>query len=269
MGTGHHLRQRLASFACLAGIGLFPCAWADQAGPVLQEQTVMGTVSRLTDRATTSRAFSISAVSFEPSTREWTVPVSAAEGQGVVKNFIATINESTGLACLRLPPGAGCVVTIDIHQQVIDAKARTEAELMAQTHPAPDLQQMAEVLIRYQLDPKRSGASASGAQALYYVTLQSPDNAKGVDLSPEVVTRLRRDGIETHPGSEWVPPGRAATSSLAMHYSIGLPVRRPDGRYDVSFGYYCGTLCAGWFTAVMTYDAAGWHVVSTVMNAIS
>lgn len=259
---------RVAGMAVLGMCRVSPST-ADELQAALSQDVVMGVATDLTHQVISSMNFAIPSMAFEPSTQEWAIEMVAYEPGGREKHFLVTLNESTGLACLRSPPGAACVARADIHRQVADARAKADAVLMAKLHPAPDLQGMAEALIRYQFDPQRAGAAAS-ARASYYVRLQSLDGS-GVDLAPEVVARLKRDGIETLPGSRWKPPEdpQHPPSPLQMQYSIGLPVRRADGDYDVSFGYYCGSLCAGWYKAIMKHDAAGWHVVSTVMQAVS
>jgi hypothetical protein len=50
---------------------------------------------------------------------------------------------------------------------------------------------------------------------------------------------------------------------------VGLPTHRQDGDYEVKYGFYCGSLCASWHTAVLHRDAKGWHVLCSRMDAIS
>ncbi|QNK01459.1 hypothetical protein [Dyella telluris] len=264
------LRVWLVAGMVVMGVCRISPVAADELQPALPHEVVMGVATNLTRQVSSSQSFSIPTMRFEPATQEWVIEMVTIEAVSGEKHFLITLNESTGLACLRSLPGVACVAKADIRQQVAEARARADAELMAKTHPAPDLQGMAEALIRYQFDPQRTGAGAS-TRASYFVLLQSPDSSRGTDLAPEVVARLKRDGIETLPGSSWKPPEdpQHPVSPLQMQYSIGLPVRRADGNYDVSFGYYCGSLCAGSYKAVMKHDATGWHVVSTVMEAVS
>src|SRR3546814_12601979 len=54
-----------------------------------------------------------------------------------------------------------------------------------------------------------------------------------------------------------------------MKMSIGVPVLRPDGLYDVSHSYYCGTRCAAHVTSVMAKGPTGWTVHSSTLQSIS
>lgn len=265
MRSGYRLRLLWSAVIAWTGSSLLPVA-ANEVPPTLSAQAAMNIALKLAAKATHSHSYSTQAIRFEPSTREWMVGIEALVDSNSTKRFVATMNESTGLACLQLLPAVGCVVREDIHQTVVEARLKAEAEVMARNYPAPDLQLMAETLIRYQRSADRS-SKAGPTRSRYFVSLPSQD-AKGlVDLSPDIVASLKRDGIETYPGSAWKQG--AGDVGLDTRFSVGLPVRRSDGNYDVPYGYYCGPLCAGWFTAVMKHDAAGWHVVSTVMNAIS
>lgn len=238
----------------------------DQVQPILDGAAAMNIAVKLATEATHGHNYSIPDMRFDSSTREWTAKIDASLDPHSTKRFVATVNESTGLACLELPPATGCVIRENIQQIVTDTQAKTEALAMARKYPAPDLQNMADILLRYQFsgDPFHRNDTS---RARYFVSIPSPDTTGLVDLSSDVAARLKQDGIETYPGSFWKEG--AENGSMSMHFSIGLPVRRPDGNYDVSYGYYCGSLCAGWYTAVMKHDARGWHVVSTVMNAVS
>jgi hypothetical protein len=265
MRSGYRLRLLWIVVIALMSGSLLPAA-ANDVPPILSAQMAMDIALKLAGEATHSHTYSTQAIRFEPSTREWVVDIEASVGSNSTKRFVATVNESTGLACLQLTPTVGCVVQANIHQTVVEAQAKAEAEVIARKYPAPDLQQMAEVLIRHQCGAEQS-PKGGAIRSRYFVSLPSPDAKGFVDLSPEIMASLKRDGIETYPGGAWKQGG--ASVSFDLQFSVGLPVRRSDGNYDVPYGYYCGPLCAGWFTAVMKHDAAGWHVVSTVMNAIS
>lgn len=265
MRSGCHSRLLWSVLVAWAGGSLLPVA-ANEIKPILPAQAAMDIALKLAGEATHSHTYATQGIRFEPSTREWTVDIEAGVDANSTKRFVATMNESTGLACLQLLPRVGCVAQADMHQTLVDAKVKAEAEAMARKYPAPDLQQMAEVLIRHQFGAEYSPKSGA-TRSRYFVSIPSPDAKGSVDLSPEIVASLKRDGIETYPRAAWKQG--SGNVSFDRQFSVGLPVRRPDGNYDVPYGYYCGPLCAGWFTAVMKHDAAGWHVVSTVMNAIS
>jgi hypothetical protein len=249
---------------CVGG-ALVPAA-ADETQSVLSEKTATDIAVNLAHQASHSQGFSITSIHFEPSTREWAIAVDASIDINTTEHFTAALNESTGLACLRLPPAMGCVVQANIQQKVADAQAKAEAEAVARKYPAPDLQQLAEALIRYQYGAEQA-AENGAAGSRYFVTLPSPDAKGTVDLAADEIASLKRDGIETQPGSSW--KRGAFNAGRDMLFTIGLPVRRSDGNYDVSYSSFCGMLCAAWYTAVMRHDQAGWHVVSTVKTAVS
>lgn len=251
----------------MASLGASSLRAADgQVAPLLDVQAAMNLALKLAGEATHSHSFSTQAVRFEPSAREWTVPIDAGLDDGSARHFVARVNESTGLACLESPPAAGCVVKEDIHPILVEVRAKAEALAFAKEHPAPDMQGMAEALLRQQMG-KDASHQGNTPRARYFVSIPSPDGKGLADLSPEVMARLRQDGIDTHPAGAWKQ--NEGHVPMDTRLSIGLPVPRADGNYDVSFGYYCGTLCAGWYTAVMKWDGSGWHVVSTVMTAVS
>lgn len=241
-------------------------AGANDVQPAISHQAATDIAVKLVQQVTHGHLFSIAALHFEPSTREWFVNIDAPVDMNATKRFVARLNESTGLTCLQLPPEVDCIVQSNIQKQVADAQAKAEAEAIAREHPAPDLQQLANVLIRYQFHAEQS-ADNTAARSRYFVSLPSPDAKGTIDLSPDVVASLKRDSIVTYPGSAWKQDG--ANGPLDTRLTVGLPIRRSDGNYDVPYSFYCGPLCASWFTAVVRRDDAGWHIISSVMNAVS
>src|SRR3546814_2714691 len=69
--------------------------------------------------------------------------------------------------------------------------------------------------------------------------------------------------------SDLFPPGSDWSLGKGMKMSIGVPVLRPDGLYDVSHSYYCGTRCAAHVTSVMAKGPTGWTVHSSTLQSIS
>lgn len=237
-----------------------------QVEPLIDGQSASNIAMLLAGRVTGSHNFSVSGIYFDQTTREWVIQIDASLDSQTTKHFVARVNESTALACLEAPPAAGCVAKEDIHPQMDGARQKAEALALARKYPAPDLQQLAEVILRYQVNADRPKNTVA-PKTRYFVSIPSPDTGGQVDLPPEYLADLRKDNIEAFPGSTWTQG--MTNGSMAMRFAVGLPVRRPDGNYDVAYSYYCGPLCAGWYTAVMVHDATGWHVVSSVMNAVS
>lgn len=260
---------------CLRMFGGFLIAWfasplvlaiEAHTKPLFDEQFASNVATMLAGRATGSHNFSISGIYFEPAAREWVIQIDAEVDTQTAKHFVARVNESTALACLEATPSVGCVAKEDIHQQVTKARQKVKALELAKKYPAPDLQQLTEVVLRYQVNADRPGNRAA-PKARYFVSMPSPNTEGAVDLPPENLAKLRKDDIEAFPGSTWTQG--ASNGSMAIRFAVGLPIRRPDGNYDVTYSYYCGPLCAGWYTAVVAHDAFGWRVVSSVMNAVS
>ena len=222
--------------------------------------------NKMARQAAPTNSYAGQVIQFEPSTREWTMPIDAVLDTKVEKHFVARVNESTGLACLELPPSAGCVVQEDIRRALDDAKAQAEALAMSKEFPAPDLQGMAEILLRYQLDEGQLRLTPSSRMNLF-VSLPSPDGKGVVDLSPGAVARFMQIGVHVYPRRAW--KGGIESNGPNWRFEIELPLRRPDGNYDVSYSSYCGDLCGMWFKAVMKHDTSGWHVVSAVATAVS
>jgi len=263
------LKGRLGMFTGLAiAWWASPTAMAAdaQAAPLINVMAASNIATMLAGRATGSHNFNVLDVNFDPATREWLIHVDAPLDDQTTKHFLARVNEATALACLEMPPQAGCVTQEDLHPLLAEARGKSDALALAKQNPAPDLQQLAEVILRYQVNADRPKNSTE-AKTRYFVSIPSPGSEAPMDLPPANLADLRNDHIEAFPGSAWKIG--AVNGSMAVRFSIGLPVRRPDGNYDVTYGYYCGELCAGWYTAVVAHDATGWHVVSSVMNAVS
>ena len=90
----------------------------------------------------------------------------------------------------------------------------------------------------------------------------------GHDLPQPVVENLRRStGIMFAPGSMFKAEANAVGKSWKIH--IGKPALRADGNYELTWGYYCGSLCASSNTAILHHDSAGWHVIDSQLRWVS
>ena len=120
--------------------------------------------------------------------------------------------------------------------------------------------------------------AAAQALLLWQVSTHkiSPDSSMhfsvsvdGHDLPPAAVEAMRRrTGITFAPGSAFVPENGATVGNF-WNIGIGKPTPRSDGDYDLTWGYYCGMLCASGNTATLHHDATGWHVVESRMHWVS
>jgi hypothetical protein len=144
---------------------------------------------------------------------------------------------------------------------------RTDTNAPAGPARAPDIDGLLIVLLQsFAPDP----AQSIQPSALWYITVADADGTRH-DPSPGVLGSVHIWNIRMVGGSG-APEANAfltKTPRQLMHYTIEAPRPRQDGNYEVSYAYYCGSLCAAGFTAVMSHDAQGWHILSTNMEWIS
>ena len=210
---------------------------------------------------------SISRIEFDSGRGEWRFQVDRGPDK-MPPTLVVTLDEATGAVCAHDPASGRCVAEGSAAAQLKQARERRAAMAEAVRHPAPDLQGVMMALVRYQATSKDGYLHAN--RMPLYVSVSWPEGSREVDLSSDAIHKLADSGLKLFPGSAWPTPkdGRmpAATS---MRMSVGLPMSRPDGNYDVQYGFYCGDLCASWHTAVLHHDASGWHVVSSHRDGIS
>lgn len=118
-----------------------------------------------------------------------------------------------------------------------------------------DIPRMTEALIRHDLASDKTYIGAN-RNFRFFVTVG------GADLSNDAIQRLADTGVQFFPGSQW-------HQGADMRLDIGVPTLKGDGNYEVSYGCYCGPLCASSDRAVMTHDAGGWHVLKSELLTIS
>lgn len=210
----------------------------------------------------------IGAVDFDPARETWHFTVDRATAKQLPHAEV-TLDERSGKVCVRDRDaiGAGCALQGSVAPQLDALRKQRLALAQAVAHPPPDLQGVMDVLIRYQAsNPK--GYLHQNRMPLY-VGMYWPDGRPPLDLSEAEIHKLGHlVGASLHPASS-KPKTDPRSAPAVMLMSVGLPLRRGDGDYDVQYGYYCGDLCASWWSAVLHHDASGWHLVSTQMNAIS
>jgi hypothetical protein len=142
------------------------------------------------------------------------------------------------------------------------AKASEEEKL----HPPPDLEDL-WLTVLLKISP--STTPPAGYGRTWYVSVSTGAD-KPVDLPATAIAKAQIPGIKILPASAApsVTAGNGATQG-DYHIGIGIPLKRPDGNYDVTYGYYCGVVCAASITAVMSHDHWGWHIVSSRRNWVS
>lgn len=202
---------------------------------------------------------------FDQASKEWRMMIERGEATAS-RRFFVSVNEASGLVCVHELPASDCAARDDAAVALQAARDKRRGLAEAALNPPPDLQGVMLALIRHQLE---SGGYLASNRMPLYVALKSPKDETMIDLSPESIRSLSDTGLDLMPGSAWKPPQSAGHVGTTMHMGVGTPTRRPDGDYDITFGFWCGTLCASSHTAVLRYDQSGWHVLSSVMTGIS
>ncbi|WP_213949498.1 hypothetical protein [Luteibacter sp. dw_328] len=148
-------------------------------------------------------------------------------------------------------------------QMQATAQAAEEAGL----HRPPDLEDL-WLTVLLKMAPS-TPPSSGGYGSTWYVSV-STGGEKPVDLPAAAIARTQIAGITILPASA-APSATASDNAVQgeYHISIGLPQKRPDGNYDVTYGHYCGVMCAGSMTSVVSHDHWGWRIVSSRSNWVS
>ncbi|SEI44678.1 hypothetical protein [Frateuria terrea] len=207
----------------------------------------------------------ISAITFDSASGVWHFRLDRDPGKNPA-SLEVTLDETTGAVCAHDPASGQCVAQGSAAAQLREARERHAAQEDAVLHLAPDLQGVMIALVRYQVTAEDGYLHANRMPV--YVSMSWPDGSRKLDLSPAAIQRLADSGLRLFPGSAW-PSGKAPPDATMMQMSVGLPMRRQDGDFDIQYTFWCGALCASWHTAVLRHDANGWHVLTSRMDAIS
>lgn len=208
----------------------------------------------------------VGAIRFDPATGVWQFRFD--RGQGTAPPTLEiTLDESTGEICAHVPASGTCVARGSAAAQLKEARDKRAAQDEAVQHPAPDLQGVMIALVRYQAQAK-DGYLRANPMPLY-VSLNWPDGSRSIDLSEAAIRQLAGIGQKVFAASALLAPSKGTPEATRMVMSVGLPLPRTDGDYDVYYGFYCGVLCASWHMAVLHWDGKGWHVLISRMTGIS
>lgn len=254
----------LAAVAVAASIST-RAAHAQEVRPLLDGMQAMEAGFATLDSRFGRGDSSVDGPDFDQASNEWRMYIERG-GDTASRRFLVTVNESSGLVCAKESPVSGCVARGDASVALQAARDKLRGLADAVLNPPPDLQGVMIALIRHQLASK--GYLASNRMPLY-VSLKSPKDDSMIDLSPESIRALGDTGLQLLPGSAWKPPESGTHVGATMNMGVGTPTRRADGDYDITFGFWCGGLCASGHQAVLRHDVSGWHVISSVMNSIS
>ena len=176
---------------------------------------------------------------FDQVSNEWRMVIERGEST-TLHRYLVTVNESSGAVCVRELPATDCVATGDAAVALQAARDKLQGLAEAALNPPPDLQGVMIAVIRHQMD---SGGYLASNRMPLYVSLRSPKEDSMIDLSPESIQALGDTGLQLMPGSAWQPPSRGTHVGATMNMGLGTPTRRPDGDYDITFGFWCGGLC--------------------------
>lgn len=201
---------------------------------------------------------------FDQASNEWRMMIERGEGD-TYRRFFVSLNESSGLVCVH-ELASECAARDDVTLALQDARGKRRGLADAAVNPPPDLQGVMIAVIRHQLD---SGGYLASNRMPTYVSLDAPDGDSAIDLSPDSIRSLGETGLQLLPGSAWKAPHGGAQGHAAMRMGVGTPTRRADGDYDITFGFWCGLLCASSHTAVLRHGTSGWQVISSEMKWIS
>lgn len=267
--TTHRAKMKRMSYCqvAIAALALFgTCvAHGQETQPLLDGMQVMDSGFAAVESQFGRGDSNVSGPDFDPASNEWLMVIERGEAT-THRRFLVTVNESSGLVCVQESPASNCVARGDATVALQAARDKLRGLAEAALNPPPDLQGVMIAVIRHQLGP--GGYLASDRMPLY-VSLKSPKDEGMIDLSPESIRSLGDTGLQLLPGSAWKMPQSGTRVGTTMNMGVGTPTRRPDGDYDITFGFWCGGLCASSHTAVLRHDASGWKVISSVMNSIS
>lgn len=237
---------------------------AQETQPLLNEMQVMAEADKALN-ARFGRADSmVNGPRFDSANNAWTLLIERGESSALHRYQIS-VNETSGEVCVRELPATDCVTKGNAEAALQAARDKRQALAEAMLHPAPDLQGVMKAVLRHQTAP--GGYLASNRMPVY-VSIRSPKGESAIDLSPESIQDLGDLGVKLMPGSAWQPPTEDARVDTSMMMGLGIPTRRPDGDYDLGFGFWCGGTCGSQHAAVLRRDASGWRVLSSTMTMI-
>lgn len=252
-----------AALAATVSFAVF-AAHGQETQPLLNQMQVMAEADKALI-ARFGRADSmVNGPDFDPANNEWGLLIERGESSALHRYQIS-VNETSGEVCVRELPATDCVTKGDAGVALQSAREKRQALAEAVLNPAPDLQGVMKAVLRHQSAP--GGYLASNRMPVY-VSISSPKGDSSIDLAPESIRDLGELGVQLMPGSAWQPPTEGTRVGASMNMGLGIPTRRPDGDYDLGFGFWCGGTCGSQHAAVLRHDASGWRVLSSMMNTI-
>ncbi|MET0935329.1 MAG: hypothetical protein ABWX83_05025 [Luteibacter sp.] len=231
--------------------------------PILSQMEAIDLSSRVARQVPGVTDLVIAPMPYEAANHRWVTLFKPNTGDG----FIVTLDENSGDICALFEHQDTCAAKGSAKDALDKAKAVVKATEDARLHPPPDLEDL-WLTVLLKMAPGSAPAPGSSGSTWYVSVGTGADQP--VDLPATAIAKVRIAGIKVLPASAApkVPAGNNVTVG-DYHIGIGLPIKRPDGNYDVTYGYYCGALCAASITAVVSHDHWGWHIVSSRTNWVS
>lgn len=231
--------------------------------PILSQMQAIDLSSRVAREVPGVADLVIVPMPYEAANHRWVTLFKPNTGSG----FIVILDETTGDICALFEHHDDCAAKGSASDEIAKAKVIAKEGEQAKLHPPPDLEDL-WLTVLLKMSPSVPPSPGSPGSTWYVSVNVGADNP--VDLPATAIAKARIPGINILPASA-VPSTAAGSGAVhgEYHIGIGMPLRRPDGNYDVTYGYYCGALCASSITAVVSHDRWGWHIVSSRTNWVS
>lgn len=231
--------------------------------PILPQMQAIDLSTRVARQVPGVTDLVITAMPYEAANHRWVTLFKPNTGEG----FIVILDENTGDICALFEHHDTCAAKGSASDEIAKVKAVAKASEEATLHPPPDMEDL-WLTVLLKMAPSTTPSPGSPGTT-WYVSV-SAGSDKPVDLPASAIAKTHIPGITILPASA-TPSVKAGNGPTPgdYHIGIGLPIKRPDGNYDVTYGYYCGALCAASMTAVVSHDHWGWHIVSSRANWVS
>jgi hypothetical protein len=231
--------------------------------PILSQMQAIDLSSAVARKVPGVTDLVIAPMPYETANHRWVTLFKPNTGDG----FIVILDENTGDICALFEHHDDCAAKDSASNEIAKAKAIAKAGEEAKLHPPPDLEDL-WLTVLLKMAPSTT-PSPGGYGTTWYVSV-SMGGDKPVDIPATAIAKAKIPGIKILPASA-VPstPAGSSTAQGDYHIGIGIPLKRPDGNYDVTYGWYCGVVCASSVTAVVSHDQWGWHIVSSRTNWVS
>jgi hypothetical protein len=231
--------------------------------PILPQMQAIDLSSRVARQVPGVTDLVITPMPYEAANHRWVTLFKPNTGDG----FIVILDENTGDICALFEHQDKCVAKGSATEEIAKVKAVAAASEDAKLHPPPDLE---DLWLTVLLKMAPSTTPSPGSQASTWYVSVSTGADKPVDIPATAIAKAQIPGITILPASA-APSGSMSNSATQgnYHIGIGIPLKRPDGNYDVTYGWYCGVVCGSSVTAVMSHDQWGWHIVSSRRNWVS